>query len=42
VQWILDSGASEYYVKASIPICNKKYLKHPISVTVARKDQKLV
>jgi hypothetical protein len=42
VQWVLDSGASEHYVKESVPICNKKYLKHPISVTIAKKDQKLV
>jgi hypothetical protein len=42
VQWILDSGASEHYVKESVPICNKKYLKHPISVTIAKKDKKLV
>jgi hypothetical protein len=38
VQWILDSGASEHY----IPICNKKYFKRPISVTIAKKDKKLV
>jgi hypothetical protein len=40
VQWIIDSDVSEHYVKESIPICNKKYLKHPISVTIARKDKK--
>jgi hypothetical protein len=42
VQWILDSGASEHYVKESVPICNKKYLKHPISMTIAKKDKNLV
>lgn len=29
-------------LKESVPICNKKYLKHLISVTIAKKDQKLV
>jgi hypothetical protein len=42
VQWIVDSGASECHVKESVPVCNKKYLKHPISVTIARKDKILV
>jgi hypothetical protein len=42
VQWIIDYGVSELYIKESVPICHKKDFKPPISVTIARKAQKFV